>query len=373
MRAEEFDNPKEKFVDMFRKFLPVAMKVIGLESLPKMIFEKEVESPEQPTFGQYVNNEHILAVGLANRHPNDILRTVAHELVHYKQDLDHKLNHMSGATGSPEENEAHQIAGVVMRHFNKRYPEFLKGKPIVSESRLGSFETENANKVTFAGKDPNEFQSPKGGKPVMVVVTDQGSRYLITSDGMVLRHKSAHANTGGEDAGLQAWSDKIEFYDRSKPLVPGSMQAMAFPDAVTYLFDKGRIALSKGQNGERVALIAANGAWRPATIADAMPKAVQAKPEWGKIVIKADAGTWGTQPKLGWQPLDYNQRADGTLNRVHNGSPVSHGAKVQQSAEEGKHVGERLNRTSSNELVIFDIDDTLLHTTAQIKVINYVR
>lgn len=194
--------------------------------------------------------------------------------------------------------------------------------------------TEAAGSVTFAGKDPNEFQSPKGGKPVMVVVTDQGSRYLITSDGMVLRNKSSHANTGGEDAGLQAWSDKIEFYDRSKPLVPGMMQGLAFPDAVTYLFDKGRIALSKGPNGERVALIAANGAWRPATIADAMPKAAASKPEWGKIVIKADAGTWGTQPKLGWQPLDYNQRGDGTLNRVHNGSPVSHGAKVQQGVAE---------------------------------------
>ena len=189
------------------------------------------------------------------------------------------------------------------------------------------------NAVTFAGQDPNKFSSPKGGKPVMVVVTDQGSRYLITSDGMVLRHKSVHANTGGEDAGMQAWSDKIEFYDRSKPLVPGMMQGLAFPDAITYLFDKGRIALSKGKNGERVALILDNGAWRAATIADAMPKAAQAKPEWAKIVIKADAGTWGSQPKLGWQPLDYNQRADGTLNRVHNGSPVSHGAKVTASQQ----------------------------------------
>lgn len=134
MRAEEFENPKEKFVDMFQKFLPLAMKIIGLDSLPKMVFEKEIDSPEQPTFGQYVNNEHILHVGLVNRHPNDILRTVAHELVHYKQDINNELNNDSGITGSPEENEANQLAGIVMRNFNKRYPEFLKGKPVVSES-----------------------------------------------------------------------------------------------------------------------------------------------------------------------------------------------------------------------------------------------
>ena len=188
--------------------------------------------------------------------------------------------------------------------------------------------SESSSGVTFAGRDPHEFESPNGGKPIMVVVTEQGSRYLITDDGMVLRHKSVHANTGGEDAGLQTWSDKIEFYDRSVPLVAGSMQNLCFPDAVSFLFDKGRIALSKGPNGERVALILDGSSWRPATVGDAMPKASQGKPLWSKTIIKADAKSWGTTPKLGWQPLDYNQRADGTLNRVHNGSPVTHGANI---------------------------------------------
>jgi hypothetical protein len=60
----------------------------------------------------------------------DILRTVAHELVHYRQDIRNELNDQSGATGSPEENQAHEIAGVIMRHFNKQYPEFLRSHPI---------------------------------------------------------------------------------------------------------------------------------------------------------------------------------------------------------------------------------------------------
>jgi Zn-dependent peptidase ImmA (M78 family) len=58
-----------------------------------------------------------------NRHPNDILRTIAHELVHYKQDTEHRLEPDSGTTGSPEENQANAVAGIVMRHFNKQYPE----------------------------------------------------------------------------------------------------------------------------------------------------------------------------------------------------------------------------------------------------------
>jgi Zn-dependent peptidase ImmA (M78 family) len=72
----------------------------------------------------------MLLVALKNRHPVDILRTVAHELVHYKQDQQGELTDTSGETGSPHENQAHEIAGVIMRNFNKHYPEYLRSKPL---------------------------------------------------------------------------------------------------------------------------------------------------------------------------------------------------------------------------------------------------
>lgn len=125
---------KGNFKEMFSKFLPLAMKIIGLESLPKMYFEKYIGDEDQPTFGRYHNGVHELYIALANRHPNDILRTIAHELVHYKQDLNNELNDMSGETGSDHENQANALAGVVMRHFNKAYPEYLRVKPITVES-----------------------------------------------------------------------------------------------------------------------------------------------------------------------------------------------------------------------------------------------
>ena len=95
-----------------------------------MNFEPEVQSGNQPSFGMYDNEDKILHVAIINRHPVDILRTVAHELVHYRQDIRNELNDQSGATGSPEENQAHEIAGVIMRHFNKQHPEFLRSHPI---------------------------------------------------------------------------------------------------------------------------------------------------------------------------------------------------------------------------------------------------
>lgn len=124
---------QEQFVEMFSKFLPIAIKVLELKSLPKFHFESFLEHPQQPTFGMYVNGENKLFVGLSSRHPNDILRTIAHELTHYKQDTEHMLDDESGRTGSPIENEANAMAGIIMRLFNKKYPEYIRSKPVMEK------------------------------------------------------------------------------------------------------------------------------------------------------------------------------------------------------------------------------------------------
>jgi len=131
--TDSLADHKENFMEMFKKFLPIAMHYIGLTSLPRMKFEAHIHDDTQPTFGKYENGERVLYVALMNRHPNDILRTIAHELVHYKQDTEHELEPDSGRTGSPHENQAHAIGGIVMRHFNKKYPEYLGSRPITDK------------------------------------------------------------------------------------------------------------------------------------------------------------------------------------------------------------------------------------------------
>jgi hypothetical protein len=138
MRYQDFNRllesaslqQKMDFVDMFKKFLPVAMDKLELNGLPKFEFHNTLQTGTQPSFGMYSTGNKHLHVALANRHPIDILRTIAHELVHYRQDLDNEIDDNSGVTGSPQENQAHEIAGIIMRNFNKQYPEFLKSKPI---------------------------------------------------------------------------------------------------------------------------------------------------------------------------------------------------------------------------------------------------
>lgn len=130
MRFNEFKEGQPNLMKALEDFLPIAMKELGINKLPKIKLEKIVKDPQQPTFGRFVNNEEIIYLGIANRHTLDILRTLAHELVHFKQHGEGRLNNKSGETGSPEENEAHIVAGVIMRYFNKAYPEYFKDSPL---------------------------------------------------------------------------------------------------------------------------------------------------------------------------------------------------------------------------------------------------
>lgn len=107
-------------------FLPLAMRLLKLNKLPKINIHKTIESGEQPSFGGYNPESNSIELALKDRHPADILRTLAHELVHYKQNTTHGLHARSGMTGSPEENEANSKAGIIMRHFNKQFPQYLK-------------------------------------------------------------------------------------------------------------------------------------------------------------------------------------------------------------------------------------------------------
>ena len=124
--------------ELFAKFLPLAMRDLGLTMLPKIVPELRIESTDgQASFGRFVDGEMTIQLAMANRHPVDILRTLAHELVHYKQKTLGKIKHDSGETGSPEENQANTIAGIIMRHFNKEYPDAVNMQPIdLNESQV---------------------------------------------------------------------------------------------------------------------------------------------------------------------------------------------------------------------------------------------
>lgn len=110
-------------MELMQEFLKLAKQELDLARLPKITWINDPKvSDTNNSFGKYTNGDKIIRVVLRNRHPLDVMRTLAHELTHYKQDLDRKLDARSGDTGSPIENEANATAGRIMRIFSNRYP-----------------------------------------------------------------------------------------------------------------------------------------------------------------------------------------------------------------------------------------------------------
>ena len=73
-----------------------------------------------------------VTIVIANRHQMDIMRTLAHELVHCKQMTNHEPD---GATGSADENEANALAGVLMREWGQQNPELFSEENTMDEAK----------------------------------------------------------------------------------------------------------------------------------------------------------------------------------------------------------------------------------------------
>ena len=133
MNLNELISTSKTSVEEFKKilmvFLPFAHSILEFNSKPKIILKSTIVVDQQPTFGRFFNDgSNEIEIAISDRHPVDILRTLAHELVHCKQA--EKTTDLDPTTGSVHENEANEVAGVIMRKFNKAHPEFLTFKSV---------------------------------------------------------------------------------------------------------------------------------------------------------------------------------------------------------------------------------------------------
>lgn len=112
----------KNFGPMLDTFVDFASNELGIKSLPKI----KIQNDNPSSFGGYNPATKELLTTTKNRHPMDIFRTVAHELIHHKQNEDGKIGMdiaQEGSDGSDIENEANSMAGVIMRKWAKKSPE----------------------------------------------------------------------------------------------------------------------------------------------------------------------------------------------------------------------------------------------------------
>lgn len=109
--------------DFIKPFLPFVKDYLQINDLPTIKVVDRIPGADGTTFGCFNPEDKCIYIVSNGRHPKDVLRTLAHEIVHYKQDLQDLLDAKSGLTGSEEENDANATAGVIMRNYSEQNPE----------------------------------------------------------------------------------------------------------------------------------------------------------------------------------------------------------------------------------------------------------
>ena len=139
--------------DLVKEFMRHVMKELKLDSLPKINFSNDSqEAVQHGSWGGYKTGDQSIRIVIAKRHPADIFRTLAHELVHYKQDITGRLNPGDGKTGSDVENEANSRAAIIMRNFAQAKPSLFEH--LITE--LGS-DLSKALPFTYGGGKYSEY------------------------------------------------------------------------------------------------------------------------------------------------------------------------------------------------------------------------
>lgn len=120
MRLREF--AELQLPDYIREFLPHVQRELKLDQLPDIELCRHLPSNQtQSSFGMFKTDENTIYLIAADRNPVDVLRTLAHELAHFKQDQQGLLDKNSGHTGSAAENNANAQAGIIMRNYGQRH------------------------------------------------------------------------------------------------------------------------------------------------------------------------------------------------------------------------------------------------------------
>lgn len=114
---------EDTIVRQVADFVNFAKDYLGIDDdiKIKLAFER---TPDLKTTAYY-DLGGLIMVYAKDRAIIDVCRSIAHELVHHKQMLEGRLLDAvkDGEDGSPIENEANAVAGVIIRKYGKLHPE----------------------------------------------------------------------------------------------------------------------------------------------------------------------------------------------------------------------------------------------------------
>lgn len=123
---ESLIKNEEKYAKKIADFVNFVKKYLKINDDVKIALAFE-RTPDIKTTAYYDLNG-LVKVYVKDRAIVDIMRSISHELVHHKQNLEGRIKDTAkdGDDGSEIENEANAIAGKIIRIYGKKHPEIYE-------------------------------------------------------------------------------------------------------------------------------------------------------------------------------------------------------------------------------------------------------
>ena len=118
-QSKQLSESSEK--EVILHFVQFCKDKLNLPTVPRIIIKDKLDDT---TFGQYNTLKKDISIRTGDRHIMDVLRTLAHELVHHGQRL--ITPDLDGSDGSDHENQANAIAGVLLRKYGEKNPKLYE-------------------------------------------------------------------------------------------------------------------------------------------------------------------------------------------------------------------------------------------------------
>lgn len=115
-----FLNDKQK--ELLTEFVKFVKKELKIENAPKVMVQNGRQDLKTTAHYNYTTDTKVIRVNGKDRMLVDIMRSVAHEMVHHKQFEQGRLNVKPPDIGGEIEDEANAKAGQYIKMFAKENP-----------------------------------------------------------------------------------------------------------------------------------------------------------------------------------------------------------------------------------------------------------
>lgn len=205
MIKEAVDSNKEENEKILKDFTEYCIKHLRLKETPTIHFADDSFAEQKRALGAYEPESKTIIVVTQHRMMADIMRTLAHELVHRKQDELGLIKNVeeNGKTGSPTENVANAVAGIIMRNYGKVDNSIYVKR--VNEDVIPGGKAEGKTLVDIAKKYAGDYYDYRN---VLELVKDQIKKGIKVE----MEHTS-DVNTAAEIARDHVWED-LHYYEK---------------------------------------------------------------------------------------------------------------------------------------------------------------